>query len=237
MIDEINAAKGHAQIFSVLRYYIEEMGFQHFTYELVRAVDGTETDFYYSSYPREWSKHYIENKYASHDMVCRHAAQIIRPFLWTEVLRFLPKTSTSQLIVNEASELGIRAGASIPFHGHGLAKAYLAVTNNEDDDDFKKLFLEYRHALHLLGIYAHERIVSLGIPSVIGTAVKLKPRELQILNLSAIGRTARDISDILKLSEHTINEYIKEICQKLGVLGKTHAIAIAISRGLISPFH
>ena len=65
-------------------------------------------------------------------------------------------------------------------------------------------------------------------------SIRLTPREIEIMTYSANGKSAWDISKILSLSENTINEHIKNVCQKLGVYNKSHAIAVSIVHGLIS---
>jgi len=67
-------------------------------------------------------------------------------------------------------------------------------------------------------------------------AKKLTPRELEVLTLTAYGKTRADISKILSLTEGTVKEYIARICAKLKASNKTHAATIALALGLITPY-
>lgn len=49
-------------------------------------------------------------------------------------------------------------------------------------------------------------------------------REIQILNYSSKGRTAREIATILKLSHRTVENYLSRIKDKLGASKKSHMI-------------
>jgi DNA-binding NarL/FixJ family response regulator len=61
---------------------------------------------------------------------------------------------------------------------------------------------------------------------------ELSPRELQVLRRLAAGNSNKEIGEMLQITEHTVKAHVKAILLKLGALGRTKAIAIAIKRGL-----
>jgi predicted ATPase/DNA-binding CsgD family transcriptional regulator len=61
----------------------------------------------------------------------------------------------------------------------------------------------------------------------------LTERELEVLELVAVGMTNRDIADHLVLSVGTIKVHTRHIYQKLGVSSRTQATAKAVELGLI----
>ncbi len=61
----------------------------------------------------------------------------------------------------------------------------------------------------------------------------LSPRELECLIWSADGKTSWEISEILNVSERTVNAHLGRAIRKLGVVSRTQAAAEAIRRGLI----
>jgi len=63
---------------------------------------------------------------------------------------------------------------------------------------------------------------------------QLSQRELQVLEQMAIGRSNKEIGQILYISEYTVKSHVKVILKKLNAIGRTEAIAIASQRGLIS---
>ena len=63
---------------------------------------------------------------------------------------------------------------------------------------------------------------------------ELSQRELQILRLMAIGKSNKEIGQVLYISEYTVKNHVKSILKKLNAIGRTEAIAIASGRGLVN---
>ena len=61
----------------------------------------------------------------------------------------------------------------------------------------------------------------------------LSERELSILKLASDGQANKEIGRVLSLTEGTVKSYMKGIFAKLGVSDRTHAVTIAIKRGLL----
>jgi DNA-binding CsgD family transcriptional regulator len=62
----------------------------------------------------------------------------------------------------------------------------------------------------------------------------LTQREIDCLNWTAAGKTSVEISDILTLSEHTVNHYLNRATKKLDTVNRTQAVAKALRMGIIS---
>jgi len=62
----------------------------------------------------------------------------------------------------------------------------------------------------------------------------LSERELECLSLSARGQTNSDIALKLSLSERTVQFHFSNSLSKLGAANRHEAVAIAVSRGLIT---
>ncbi len=62
---------------------------------------------------------------------------------------------------------------------------------------------------------------------------KLGKRERQVLSWTSRGKTSFEISKILNLSEHTINNYVTNAANKLGTNNRVHTVCRAIMLGLI----
>lgn len=61
----------------------------------------------------------------------------------------------------------------------------------------------------------------------------LSTRELQVVRLLALGYRNREIADKMFLSELTVKSHLRKINSKLGAGGRTEAVAIARSQGLL----
>ena len=61
----------------------------------------------------------------------------------------------------------------------------------------------------------------------------LTDRELQVLRLIRDGHRNKQIADQLSIAETTVNFHIKNVVGKLGANDRTHAVTIAVRRGLL----
>jgi DNA-binding CsgD family transcriptional regulator len=61
----------------------------------------------------------------------------------------------------------------------------------------------------------------------------LTARELEVLRLIRDGLRNKQIADQLAISENTVNFHIKNLMDKLRADDRTHAVTIALRRGLL----
>ena len=95
----------------------------------------------------------------------------------------------------------------------------------------RKELLETIRAVH-----AGQKRVSSEIAAEIAehaTDDALTPREADVLRLVARGNANKAIGARLSLTEETIKSHIRSILAKLGANDRTHAVAIALKRGII----
>jgi len=61
----------------------------------------------------------------------------------------------------------------------------------------------------------------------------LSPREIQVLRQVAHGNANREIAAVLNVTEGTVKAHMKSIIAKLGAKDRTHAVLIALKRGIL----
>jgi DNA-binding NarL/FixJ family response regulator len=61
----------------------------------------------------------------------------------------------------------------------------------------------------------------------------LTPKETEVLRLIAAGNANKQIATQLSITEETVKSRVKNILSKLGANDRTHAVAIAIKRGIV----
>jgi len=66
-------------------------------------------------------------------------------------------------------------------------------------------------------------------PAALMQAFKLTPREADVLHWAMLGKTNRDIADILGMSPRTVNKHLEHVFDKLGVETRTAAARIALN--------
>ncbi|HYG22455.1 MAG TPA: response regulator transcription factor [Verrucomicrobiae bacterium] len=62
---------------------------------------------------------------------------------------------------------------------------------------------------------------------------ELTPREVQVLQQMAKGLANKEIGEVLRISEHTVKDHLKNILGKMRVADRTEAVTAALQRGII----
>jgi DNA-binding NarL/FixJ family response regulator len=62
---------------------------------------------------------------------------------------------------------------------------------------------------------------------------EITPRELDVLRAIAKGNSNKIIASSLSISEHTVKNHLKSILSKLDASDRTHAVMIALRRGIL----
>jgi DNA-binding NarL/FixJ family response regulator len=97
--------------------------------------------------------------------------------------------------------------------------------------DLRKELLETIRAVH-----AGQKRLSPEVAAEIAehaTDGALTPREVVVLRLVAAGKSNKEIGAQLSLTEVTVKSHVKNILAKLGANDRTHAVTIALKRGII----
>ena len=81
----------------------------------------------------------------------------------------------------------------------------------------------------------HKRLSSEAAAEIAEHAIDdaLTPREIDVLRLVAAGNANKEIGAQLLLTEVTVKTHVKNILAKLGANDRTHAVTIALKRGII----
>jgi DNA-binding NarL/FixJ family response regulator len=65
------------------------------------------------------------------------------------------------------------------------------------------------------------------------TVPALTPRETDVIHAMARGNSNRRIAEALLINEDTVKGHVKSVLAKLGARDRTHAVVVALQRGLI----
>jgi DNA-binding NarL/FixJ family response regulator len=105
------------------------------------------------------------------------------------------------------------------------AKAYLL------KDTARDALVETVRRVHAGETYLPPQLAAKLAERVSGEA--LSPREVDVLQRMAVGKSNKEIGAELFISEGTVKTHIKSIFSKLDVVSRTEAVAVATRRGLI----
>jgi DNA-binding NarL/FixJ family response regulator len=85
-------------------------------------------------------------------------------------------------------------------------------------------------------VHAGKKIVSAELSAELATHATddlLTPAEVRVLRLIGDGNANKQIAAELSISEETVKSRVKNILSKLGASDRTHAVTIALKRGII----
>lgn len=114
--------------------------------------------------------------------------------------------------------------------------AAIALATLEDIDAGLSTGLSGLTAASLLAAFDLARLGALAGPGADGDPTPvLAPRQVECLKWVQEGKSSFAIGAILGISQHTVDDYIREACTRLGVSTRIQAVSRAIGLGLLSP--
>ncbi|SFR40942.1 helix-turn-helix transcriptional regulator [Litoreibacter janthinus] len=201
---------------------------EHLVYHSVNCVGGQYAALTYS---QDWVDRYIENDYARIDPVIQGCYQQFHPIDW-KALDWSSKSARA--LLGEATEAGLgNQGFSVPIRGPSGQFALFTINHKCSDDTWSAFTNERIEDLILISHYLNEKALQIEGRPDRGPIRALSPREKDTLTLLATGANRANIADVLKISESTLRVYIEGARFKLGASNTTHAVALALTHGLI----
>ena len=186
-----------------------------------------------TTYADDWVDAYVENGFHTVDPVVLTCFRRITPVDW-KALDWSPRSARALLAEAVGHGIG-NQGCSLPVRGPDGQFALFTVNGTANDETWARFGDDRMDELILAAHYINERAISLEVEAgADGPMRTLSPRETDALSLLACGRSRAQAAERLAISEHTLRVYIEGARRKLGAANTTHAVAAALSRGLIS---
>lgn len=194
-------------------------------------VDSSGDQYGCGTYSAAWQTRYLEQNYLRVDPVVIGCYQRFHPVDWK---RLDWSSKVARAFSAESIEYGLgNQGYSVPIRGPNGQFALFSVNHSCNDEDWADFTETHRRMLILIAHYFNERALEFEPNRTPEHAQSLSPREVDAMTLLAIGYSRAQVADTLSISEHTLRVYIESARFKLGALNTTHAVARALSRGLI----
>ena len=185
------------------------------------------------TYSLEWARRYIQMDYRSVDPVFIGALRRFHPMDWKTLDWSSP---AARQFMREAMEYGLgNQGWSIPIWGPQGEFALFCVNHTTDDDTWEEFTTRNAKDLLLVSHLMHQQAMRIINKEMEPPTTELSPREREALMQLSLGRSRAAVADALQISENTLRAYIDSARHKLGALNVTHAVALALARGIIAP--
>lgn len=227
IIEQLQRAEGLSDLQDATEKLRDSYGILHVVYHWVNSKGER---FGAGTYSSEWVDQYLQKDYLRMDPVIFGCFQRFNPVDWKQLDW---SSKAARAFFQDAVNFGVgNQGYTIPMRGPNGQFA-LFTTNHACDDEAWADFIE-QHARDMM-VIAHEfnkKALEFEKDNLAPSA-NLSPRELSAMTFLAKGFSRAQAADELSISEHTLRVYIEAARHKLGALNTTHAVARALSSGII----
>lgn len=228
LLSALEDASDPVELQAIIENLRAEFGVDHMVYHWVSAAGD---QYGCGTYSDEWRDRYIEKEYLRVDPVIQGCFQNFHPVDWKQ-LDWSGKAARA--FMKEAIEHGVgNQGYSVPVRGPNGQFALLTVSHNCDDRTWAEFTSKNRRDLILLAHYFNKKALEFEPDRTPEPSQPLSPREVDAVTFLAMGYSRAQVAEALSISEHTLRVYIESARYKLGALNTVHAVAKALSRGLI----
>jgi DNA-binding CsgD family transcriptional regulator len=228
ILERLETADGLEGIQSAILGLRDEFGIDNLVYHWVNSAGD---NFGAGTYTREWRIRYEEMNYLRVDPVIQGCYQRFHPVDWK---RLDWSSKAARAFLTDAMQHGVgNQGFSVPIRGPNGQFALFTANHTCSDEEWARFIEEHRRTLVLVAHYFNEKALELEPDRTPDQKQPLSPREIDAMTLLAMGYSRAQVADTLSISEHTLRVYIESARFKLGALNTTHAVARALTRGLI----
>lgn len=185
------------------------------------------------TYNLAWARRYLERDYRSVDPVVLGGARRFTPIDW-KTLDW--SSSQARAFLRDALEHGVgNQGWTIPIWGPQGEFALFTVNHKATDAQWAELTRRCAKDFLLVSHLFHQQAMRIINNELSAPPAELSPREREALSLLSLGQSRAEVADTLHISENTLRAYIDSARHKLGAMNVTHAVALALARGVIGP--
>ena len=228
ILEGLDAASELSALQEVIEGLRDLFRVDHMVYHWVSAAGD---QYGCGTYAPAWVARYVERDYLRIDPVIIGCYQHFHPVDWK---RLDWSSKAARAFQKEAIEHGVgNQGYSVPVRGPNGQFALYTVSHHCDDAAWATFTEQNCRSLILIAHAFNQKALEFEPDRVPETAQPLSPREVDAMTLLAMGYSRAQVAQTLTISEHTLRAYIESARFKLGAMNTVHAVARALSRGLI----
>lgn len=231
-LDAILRAADIETVWALLRGFMESYGFSDVIYGYSPnsrgTTPGSREDFLLlSTLNRALMEALVDNGYYRESITVNWALEHAGVASWSmtsEDARMDGFASSPEALVFFSQFFGKRAGCTIGFptaSTRGKAVMALIAKPGLAQDEVDDALTRYSDALFVVATVAHRAMIAM---PYLGAKRGLTPRQREVLEWVADGKTVADIARILNLAQPTIEKHLKLARETLGVETTAHAV-------------
>lgn len=225
---KLEAESEVATMFDAAQNITYELGFDYCGFTMSSNVNfRSNKSFHLNNYPIELNEVYKQENHFEMDPLVAHCKDSVLPIVWEE------KTySDVPELWTHVHAHGLTFGWAQSVHDARGFFSMIRLSRRAGPVQAQELYEKAGQVLwmcHALHTVVAKTFVG---DAIVPPACPLTARETEILQWSAMGKTASDIATILCLSERTVGFHVSSSMKKLGVNNKIAAVITAVRRGL-----
>ena len=206
----------------------QALSVDHVVYHWV-SVDGEQYGF--GTYDPGWAQRYQDMEYIRVDPVVSGCFQRFHPVDWKR-MDWSSKAARAFRADSIAHGVGTQ-GFTIPIRGPNGQFALFTPSHTATDAEWDAFTADYQRDLIVIAHFLNAKALQIEAGRTPDAIRPLSPREVDALSFLGMGYSRSQAADLLSISEHTLRAYIESARHKLGALNTVHAVARALSEGLI----
>jgi LuxR family quorum sensing-dependent transcriptional regulator len=180
-----------------------------------------------SRWPAEFFALYVRNDYIRFDPIAHRGRRAAMPFEWTAADYYHDPEPRTVELMQRAADFGLEHGFVVPINTPDGFEACVGMSGAHLD-----LTARTKPLIHLVALYGYVRVRQLVRPEL-SDRLPLTPREHEVLQWAARGKSAWEIGEILDIGKRTVEEHAAAAVRKLGAVNRAQAVAIAVRDKLI----
>jgi len=216
-----------------IKFAAAYLGFNQMLFELLaKTTSDIDSTFVVSNYSADWQDRYDQCGYVHIDPAVTYSLQNVSPLVWRDKLY---NGEAQRNFREEAKAHGLAFGITFPLHGpNGEFGIFNLSLDKSSEAEALRTIQRTLGELLLLKDAAFQSVLKLPLCKDAAAGFQLTKREQEILQWSAIGKTAWEISRICNCSEANINFHLSNVRRKFGVRSSRAAALRAYSLKLIN---
>lgn len=231
--ERIEAAEALEDLWSAAIDYFAEFGFDRVAYHHFPPAGADSDDrmkVFATGVPETFAEEYISGKLYLVDPIPSLAQTATEPFFWRDKLKLQKLAEPEQDFLNWLEKQGVKDGLTIQVFGPNGRNGLVAMGFGAERPELSLSTIRELQCACQIGHMIYIRLTSNSDKG----EINLTSREKEVLGWVAQGKSNSVIADIMGISNHTVDAYLRRIYLKLGVSDRISASIRGLGAGLIS---
>ena len=209
---------------------IGPIGFDTFACGEIDTVQRQRMVFQIIRWADAWRDFYMRSGLVHRDPIVEVALEAVGPFTWSQLRADHRLSQLGTEAIKLAARHGYTEGLVVPIRLGGTRRGIVSLAGGRlvEDDGIKSRLSLVAHTLHRQARILVQRD-GFAMPPM-----GLTPRELETLNLVALGKSDREIAMTQAVSTTTAHDSVERVKRKMAVRTRAEAVAVAATFGMLN---